>query len=193
MAHSTAPQQGMAYGTNPPPVVININQQNTPVVTAQPRTGQPTPRELEAQQPRGSSSFLGRMVEKITQSRRYQEAADYTRETLRSLKEMAIDICGALKILGNEIWKGASYGALGGLGGGMAITVLCPPLVGTAFTACITAGITAGGIIGIQIGLDKAFDHFNAARKARSTQAQADLIQQPAPNEVRNPFLEQHV
>ena len=191
----------MAYPSAPPAYSAqNVYKNAPPAYSAQnvytsPPTVQPPPPEVpEAQGLSGSSTFLGRMVEKITQSKRYQKAASFTSKATKPLREMAIDIGNALKILGKETWKGVSYGALGGLGAGMAITVLCPPLVGPAFTASITAGVTAGGIIGIQIGWDKAVDQFNAARKARraevevEAEAEANFIRQQQSNEFAEAY-----
>lgn len=175
------------YGAGTPftqNINISVNTSSPPATTEQ--QTEVAQRMLKSQQPRASKSFLGRMVQRFTESRKCQKATAYTREAFRPLKEMAIDICSAMKILGKETWKGTTWGILGGFGAGVVVTALCPPLVGTAFTAGITSGATAGGIIGCQIGLDKAIDYFNAARKARKEEA--ELIQQQQLNTTTNPF-----
>ena len=170
---------------------INISVNTPPPAVFEQQT-EITPRMLEAQQPRASRSFLGRMVQRFTESKRYQKAASYAKEAVKPLKEMTIDVCGALKIVGKETWKGATWGILGGFAAGFLITAYCPPLVGTAFTAGVSAGATAGGIIGFQIGLDKAVDFFNAARRARKAEAYAEM-QQQITGVPHNPFQEQIV
>lgn len=170
MGYPTMQQPNVGFATTPPPVVININQQQTTV------TQQPMPTTARPQGSNDAQTFLGRFVNKITQSERYQKAAAFTEQTFKPLKEWAIDFTGALKILGKETWKGVSYGALSGLAAGAVVTVLCPPLMGPAFTACITAGITAGGITGYLCGAAKASDFYEQARQARKDEA--DLIEQ---------------
>ena len=165
MALPNEVQPHVGYGASPH-VVININQQQTPVVAEQ-----ITPRMLEAQEPRAPRSFLGRMVSKITQSRKYQELAALTKKAFKPINEYAIDLGGALKIMAKETWKGVSSGALTGLAAGAVATYVCPPLVGPAFTASITAGVVAGGIIGYLSGAAKASDYFEAARQARRNEA----------------------
>ena len=185
MALPNGVQPNVGYGASPH-VVININPSQPPVVTEQ-----PTPRMLEAQQPRASRSYLGRMVSKITQSKKYQELAALTKKAFKplneyaiDLNEYAIDLGGALKIMAKETWKGVSYGALSGLAAGAVATYVCPPLVGPAFTACITAGVVAGGIIGYLSGAAKASDHFEAARQARRDEANVVNHQQQMEREA---------
>lgn len=180
MALPTQAQPSVGFAPQSQHIAVNIQINSPPASVA-----------VDPKHSTGSRSFFGRMVETISHSERYQKLADRINRSTRALSEMAIDIGHAMKILGKETWKGVSYGALAGLGAGGVITALCPPLVGTAFTASISAGVTAGGLIGSQIGLDKAIGHFNAARKARKAQAEAELIEQQRRDVVNNPFSEQ--
>lgn len=118
-------------------------------------------------------TFIGRLVNKVTQSRTYQSVIAHTHRVTRPIKEWAIDCAGALKILGLEAWRGASKGALTGLAAGCYATYLCPPLMGPAFTVSITAGVTAGGIYGSLSGSMKASEFYGQARQARRAAAAA--------------------
>ena len=178
MAYPTAPQQPVGFAPQSQHIAVNIqvNHQQPPVV-------------IEPRQSGSSKGFLGRMVEKITQSQRYQKASAFTETQYKSFKEWAIDFASAARILTKETWNGVKCGALIGLAGGAVGTFLCPPLIGTAFTVSITAGITTGLIFGYLNGSVKASDYWTEARAARNQAQEATVPQTIAQEQPGNPFL----